>query len=352
VDGELSATQRAAVARLLQQSSEARELVRQLQENAHRLRELPRRRLEPDFADTILQAIADRQIGPVRPRAVARRRWVPAFAASAAAVLLIALFGGLYFYAELLDRGGTEPNDVPPMAKLPIDKPAPLVPQSHTPNPLIARLVEGVYSQYAAPIPPERGVTVAFADLTHDPGAAGRVDAELRKGPAVDLDVRVRDSARAVERLKAGLQGQGIKLLIDPTSAAALKAASRNAEYWLYAENVRPDELNRLLKQLATADAKAPFDKLAVTALGETEHRQVVALLGVDPDKLNGSSQGMIGRVPNPSKTPRPKTKERVAVVLPQSPTPRASEEVRQFLFQPSRPQAGTLRVLVKIHQD
>jgi anti-sigma factor RsiW len=96
VDGELNAPERVAVARLLQQSSEARELVRHLQENAHRLRQLPRRRLEPGFADDVLQMIAMRHPRHARPRGAARRRWLPAFAASAAAVLLVAVFGGLY----------------------------------------------------------------------------------------------------------------------------------------------------------------------------------------------------------------------------------------------------------------
>ena len=86
VDGELSQRQRKAVMRLLHRSSEAREVLRQLQENAHRLKQLPRHKVEPSLVRDVLQAIAEVQAQPKQPAPkLGRRRWLPYVAASLAA---------------------------------------------------------------------------------------------------------------------------------------------------------------------------------------------------------------------------------------------------------------------------
>src|SRR5262249_31474548 len=54
----LSNRQRKAVLRLLRRSAEARTLLRKMQEDARRLRELPRQRLAADFSQQVLRAIA------------------------------------------------------------------------------------------------------------------------------------------------------------------------------------------------------------------------------------------------------------------------------------------------------
>ena len=57
VDGELSQRQRKAVMRVLQRSSEARDVLRQLQENAHRVKKLPRHKVERSLVDQVMEAI-------------------------------------------------------------------------------------------------------------------------------------------------------------------------------------------------------------------------------------------------------------------------------------------------------
>jgi len=76
VDGELSARQCKAVARLLRQSPEARAFIEQLEQDAHRLRNLPQQKPARDFAVTVLAALHERPLSvpPLRPAgAVARR---------------------------------------------------------------------------------------------------------------------------------------------------------------------------------------------------------------------------------------------------------------------------------------
>src|SRR5437879_440778 len=104
VDGELGQRQRKAALRLLQRSSEARELLRELQENAHKIKQLPRRKVEPSLVNDILQAIAEQQKQPAQPRPARRRRWMPYFAASLAASLLIGVIGLLYWQSLVLEE--------------------------------------------------------------------------------------------------------------------------------------------------------------------------------------------------------------------------------------------------------
>src|SRR5438874_7653731 len=100
VDGQLSQRQRKAVMRLLNKSSEARELLRQLQENSHRMKNLPRHKVEPSLVDEVLQAIAEAKAQPAAATAPKRqRRWLPVIAATMAASIVIAVIGVVYWKA-------------------------------------------------------------------------------------------------------------------------------------------------------------------------------------------------------------------------------------------------------------
>ena len=91
VDGQLSNRERKATLRLLHRSSEARAMLGELQENAHRLKELPRHTLGPDFAGRVVEAIKRGRLKPA-PTPILRRlpRWLK-FSAVAACVLLAQL---------------------------------------------------------------------------------------------------------------------------------------------------------------------------------------------------------------------------------------------------------------------
>src|SRR5437870_4024271 len=89
VDGELSQRQRKSAVRLLEKSSEARAILKQMQENAHRLKRLPRHKVEPSLVDGIMQAIHERKSQPKPALSPRRRRWLPYVAATLAASLLV-----------------------------------------------------------------------------------------------------------------------------------------------------------------------------------------------------------------------------------------------------------------------
>ena len=102
--------------RLLHKSSEAREMLCQLQENAHKLKQLPRRKLEPGLVEEILQAIAEQPAQAKQPAVkVARRRWLPYVVASMAAALLISVLGIVYWKA--MDSPNGAPKDAQNVAK-------------------------------------------------------------------------------------------------------------------------------------------------------------------------------------------------------------------------------------------
>ena len=359
VDGELSPRERQAALRLLHESSAARALLAQLQENAHKLQKLPRRALDPAFTADVLRTIAARKVEPERVRRpVLRLRWVPyAVAGMAATVLFVATLGsalflaeqGDWFRAERVIPGNGVANVAPP-------EPAPVKPGNpkadpppRKSNPLIAQVIDGAMQCYAAPIP-DRSVSVRFQDLKKDADAR-QLAAELKKAPAVQLDVTVHNQAQAVARLQDVLKMHGIKLAVDPASGFANNKAGKGP-LLVYAENVPVDELTKIFAQLGTAEKKtaSPFDKLTVASLSAQDHRQVAGLLGIDPTKREpGGTQGMIqgGAKPKPGKKV-----ERVAVVLPQAPATTASDAVRQFLYQPARPQPGSVRILLRIRQE
>jgi hypothetical protein len=362
VDGELSSRQRKSVLRLLHESSEARDLLLQLQDNAHKIKQLPHRKLDPGFAVETVQLIAQRNGKPERPYrpAAMRLRWLPyAVAAAAAVVLFVATLGGaLYvaFHADAApDNGfakgdGDEPPPVQPnVGKVkPIVEPGPVPAPRKVANPLIAKVTEGVYSQYAAVIPPDRQHSVSFNDLKSDGHAADKFVSEIKKNGALQLDVTVRSNPLAVDRLKSVLAKIGVKLVVDPASGALLKKGAGKTAFLVYAENVSHAELTKILKELATDEQKAAatFDKVAVAALSTQDHQLVASLFGIDPTTRSPGDLNIQGpKVPN-------KKGQRVAVVLPQSPEKRASEEVRQFLYQTARPLPGSVRVLVRISQE
>jgi hypothetical protein len=361
VDGELSSRQRQSVLRLLHESSEARDLLLQLQANAHKIKQLPRRKLDPGFAAETVQLIVQRKGEPKRPYrpAAMRLRLLPYAVAAAAVVLFVATLGGaLYvaFHADAApDHGfakgdGDEPAPVQPNGGKvkPSIEPEPLPPPRKAANPLIAKVTEGVYSQYAAVIPPDRQHSVSFADLKSDGHAADTFVSEIKKNGALQLDVTVRSNPQAVDRLKSVLAKIGVKLVVDPASGALLKKGAGKTAFLVYAENVSHAELTKILKELAIDEQKAAatFDKVAVAALSTQDHQLVASLFGIDPTTRSPGDLNIQGpKVPN-------KKGQRVAVVLPQSPEKRASEEVRQFLYQTARPLPGSVRVLVRISQE
>src|SRR4051812_24287730 len=103
VDGELSDRQREQVARVLEQSGEARAFLEQLQHDAGLVRDLPRVRPAEDLAPKVLHAIGARRLATAGPWArLAKSPTYSAWAAlaAAAAVLLVVTLSTYFYFAS------------------------------------------------------------------------------------------------------------------------------------------------------------------------------------------------------------------------------------------------------------
>ena len=145
------------------------------------------------------------------------------------------------------------------------------------------------------------------------------------------------------------MQEQGIKIVIDPNAKKSLDNKKQaKVEYWVYAENVTTDELAKMMKELSKADTTqvkssvpTPYEKMAVTPLAKADKQSLSKKLGVEPAKLE---------MPKDNGA-KPDRWERKAAVLPTG-SAQASKEVREVVTQRRPPQAGSVQVLIKIHQE
>src|SRR5262249_9877168 len=103
-----SPRQHKAVLRVLERSPEAREALRQMQQDSALLRTLPQKSLPPSFADRVLQIIAQRKVLPFRRVRPAVAAGIPAWGGGAvAAAVLVAVSVGSYWYFRGGDKDGT-----------------------------------------------------------------------------------------------------------------------------------------------------------------------------------------------------------------------------------------------------
>ncbi len=373
VDGELNPRQREEVLRLLNKSSEARELVRQLQENANKLKQLPRRKVEPSLVADVLQAIADAKATPATANARPRRsrtRWLPYIAVSLAASVVVAVLGAIY-YQSIVSNGTGKGDDAPPIAKggnpseKKLDsktsaekkaepKTAPESAKKQPPNPLLANLIEGTFRDFGAPILVERPFLAQFRDLQKDGAASGQLAHELDRGKAVQLDITVKNNAFAMDRLRTVLLERGVLLVADPSASKKLRDKNQaKTEYLVFAENLTSDELTKMMRELSQTvvvgqknterKEPSPYQKVAVSKFAGDERQKVAKLLGVESAALEPKD--------GKGKTPTPKT-ERQAVLLPTAASASVSSEVRQFAASRQTLRPGTLQVLIRIRQE
>jgi hypothetical protein len=354
VDGELSQRQRKAVMRLLGKSSEAREVLKQLQENAHALKQLPYHKVEPSLVEEVLKAIAEEQALP-KPSAPRRRPWLPYVAASLAAGLMIGLIGVLYWSTVnapqpfvTKDSSGIAKNDDKKVEPLPIPNPP-----RRQEDPRLAALTQGTFNGFATPYVAPKPYEAKFGDLVKGESKAASEFTHIlnvNRNKSVRLEVTVNNSEIAVTRLREVLNYREIKLVTDPAVSKALKGkAPAKMEFLVYAENITPDELTKLMRELGhqyvvglgtnQKMVNSPYQKVAV-APSETEDRQKVAkLLGVESIE------------PKSKEKPNPKAKRQV-ILLPLNGAGVASPEAKQFLQQRTALQPNTLQVILRIRSE
>lgn len=333
VDGEMTPRQRRRVGRLLERSREARQVLRQLQEDARQIRQLPLVPAPIDLSDSVL-TIIKRRATPAAPRRLpaAPPARVPMWVglASAAAVLLVVGFGSYVIHLdenppvpagpamahnknkdekkapvvprttppdEALDEDPLPPEkiattfDPPPPAKGEPDRAPPFKDPTPAPNPVVLASggndAVGKFESVDAALP----TVWKLHDLDKGDQAA-RLRAELRTSSAFRVEVLARDGTRSFDRLRAALQAKNVGLTFDPTVAGRLKRTLWKTDYAVYLENVTPADVVEILTAAGVADRQAADKKpgeqrfdggVVVKAMAQPDRRALVALLGLDP---------------------------------------------------------------------
>lgn len=295
VDGELSNRQRKAVVRLLHRSSEARAFLKELQEVAFGLKQLPRLKLEADFANQVMAQIdADRlAIQPLATPAPATKPRVtmPRWAMAAAVLLAVGTIGWLA---------------VPASSNL-------------------------------------GAVRFAFKDLQQTT-QLNKLSKELAKTDKLHLDVTVKADVMAGKQLHEAFQDRGIDLIVDPSASKSPK------EVLVYAENVTADEVKALIHDLG-AEHPDQFEAILVQSMTAEDRKLIANVLGEEeirllppiirkPSSEPKSSKG--GHVASP-------TGSRKAVVFSGEGTSASSPQIKTFLEERRQAQPGTVQMLLVI---
>jgi hypothetical protein len=354
VDGELTSRQRDEVMRLLNKSAEARELLKQLLENVHKLKKLPSRKVQPSLVDEIVQAI-EAQKTRVQPptRSKRRRSWAPAVLLTMAASLLVAALGILGWIALNNDEknpfvvNNDRKTDVKPEPKPgPEQPPIEVTPKKS--NPLLAKMVEGTFKDFGSPLPPDRELNASFAELKKGGKRVADFVHDVNLEKSVQLDVVVKKNSEAMARLRSVLKGQGIKLVEDPTTAKAVD--DKKTEYLIYADNLTSGELAKLMNELGDSyvvpfgmnqkSMTSPYQKLKLTPFADEAKNDLAKQLGVNPEALNRKEGKAEIKV------------ERAVVLMPGGAAASPSKEVRQFVNQRREAPPGAVQVLIKIRQE
>jgi hypothetical protein len=341
VDGELSARQREAATRLLEQYAEAREFLRQLEADAAALRRLPHRRLGPEFPQKILDRIGDHRLHRERRARLARSPAYPTWvgAAAAAAVLFVVGVGTtiyLYSLPQHQQKVASAKNDadrptksanVGAVVKEKENSSPPAKEKTTLPEPTPFGKIP---SEYDKPIAPDNQPILEFTTdaniaMETEPTSRLEVFKELeqvelalrftlrdldqsrlqerlnqtwKEDKAFHLDLVCPSTAKGLDRLQAVFQAKGVKLLIDKAALTRWQKGLKT-HYAVYSEDITPEELTSILQTLGADDKKADpkerFNRIIVNHLTPANRSQMGRLLGVDPDKLASKPKGPLG---------------------------------------------------------
>jgi len=356
VDGELSQRQRKAAMHLLEKSSEARALLKELQENVHKLKKLSFHKIEPSLVDDVLQAIAGQQASP-KPIVPGRRPWLPYLAASMAVSLLIVTVGLIYWKTVIQTPVGPRDNylDIVKNDKdLKIPNPVPPRKIDHR---LLAKanaITQGTFRGFSTYLPPPKPYEFSFGDLVRvESKESSELAHRLNLENSVHLEITVSNNDAALARLRSALLDRKIKLIADPDVNKILKnKTSDKTEFLVYAENLSTDDVTKLMRELSNQYivgqgmnqkmVPSPYQKLALAPNKNDDLRAVAKVFGVDVDAID------LQKRKNGNVEP---ARERKAVLVPLAGMAAPSSEVRQFVNQRSAPQPGKLQVIITIRQ-
>lgn len=372
--GDLTPRRKKAAERLLRHSKEARRLLRELRETRRRLRKLPRPELPPNFANAVLEKVADQPpiISPTLSRRFVGGGRSLAAPILTAAAILIAVGMSTYLLATLptespvrtVQAPAPEPpievasaSDVevmpdevrptpavvpdPVVAKatsVPISPDRPKRPKVRTPDPLgnppsnLPHLVK-----VTAPRLP-----TAFTVRGMSPETRGNLRRELDKAEAQHVDLFCRDTHRGFERLKTALTNLHVTIAADAAAREALKRKF-HGQYLLYCDDLTPAEWAQVLQRAGGADRAAEnrkagdgvLDRVVVLPFDSSDQKDLTTVFGTDPRSGGGKSE----------------TKTAFATAIPPSRALTSTKESRQFLDARRARTEGTIAVVLVIRQ-
>lgn len=362
VDGELSSRQRRHVARLLRRSPEARQLLQQLQADAHALRQLPPPPLPADLSSPVLRHIAERRLVPGQRRIVSAASTPPwmgplaSWAAAAAVLFLLGVASYLYFAAsldqpakeELTQKQSGSASVAPPSPRSHPPKIAPEhgsrivkndpetterkppkvdggkhladngkprggnakpIPADEPPSPpkQDTALTERLEMFPLDRVPDLLPVITSVSELDRD-AARKQFRAELGKDREFRIELPCPNGTKAMDRLGKAARTLRFGLLIDKHAQERIKRKWKTS-YVLYIEDVTPEELTCLVQQIGAEDrksaagkpAEAQIDRLVLTRMTARHRKELTALLGVDPAVAVPSETGPLGADPRKS---------------------------------------------------
>jgi hypothetical protein len=417
VDGEATAHQRRVVLRRLRKSPEARSVLKKLQDDANELRQLPVCKLGQDLSQGILERIGSQVVRPIRisapqvPSAVPRGFGL----ATAAAVLLALGFGSVYYLKAIRERQ-------PESAVVPEAPPGQLAEKDNKPGDATVKIAqkpkpdektsktiaqnEEKPEQLLMPSPVQDAETVMTAPVAPPPGhfEVANIDVmkvasrdllwesprlqlleRLHKEPAQHIDLYCKQTRTALARMETAFKEQGVYFVLAPDAERPYLFASRDTDYVLFTENVKPEEVLDVLKQVAEQDrrlearkGKAQFQDLLVNAVSARDHDLLKKVLGVDPTQLPaakptaplgldvrkpiamGAADAIVRNLEGKGGVPRPqpgkpavKAPERLVVVgtcNPIHPNPKSSE-IKRFLDNRKQRNDDTMQMLMILRQ-
>ena len=210
-----------------------------------------------------------------------------------------------------------------------------------------------------------------------EPDSARQLKEEISKDRGYRLELFCLDSSKAFAKLQAGFQAIGVQFVLEP-EVQKIVGTRRKIPYVLFAEDLLPDEVFKLLQQLGVNDKKAEahrtgegqFGTLVVSRLVELDQKELGKLLGVEPKQLLPvKSKGPLGvdlRKPLPDQTadqlgralagqggakPSPgqpaARRALVLVHMPERPRSIPSKETKLFLDSRTTPRPGSLQIML-----
>lgn len=384
VDGELTASERRLVDRILHESAEARALHAKLVTDARRLTDLPRITSSSDLAVNVLNIINERCITPT-PLPVSRRKrnrfaetMLPFTSMITAAVVLIAVSLGSYVYfvasarhhanqqnsqaknpgsSNMIDgdAGSAAKQVIPPLEELRVEIGPPpreveqtMVASRNTPPEILPEpRIFGPENIPASPVQPENepfqvvkirlSLLLPLRELDQ-PYPRQKLREELKQDDVVRLDLFAKDCHRAADLLQAALKSQGHHLLIDGMIPERLKKKQRT-EFVFFTECMSAEEIALLLEHLGAEDRKREakksgeglFDKFMLAPFLAADSIDLAKLLGIPASHLKLPKMKATGSI-DPLKPLESSTVNHLATSLTKGGNSRSNEKTTLVL--------------------